>query len=87
MKPTGDVRKLDELGRIVIPIDVRRSFEIKEGTPIEISVDDDRIVLNKFIPRCVFCGGQSVDSGTFGGRVICPPCRDEIGNISFVGHA
>jgi transcriptional pleiotropic regulator of transition state genes len=87
MKPTGDVRKLDELGRIVIPIDVRRSFEIKEGTPIEIAVDDDRIILHKFLPRCVFCGTQSRESGTFGGRVICPSCKEEIGHLPDVGGA
>lgn len=81
MKPTGDVRKLDELGRIVIPIDVRRTFDIREGTPIEISVDDDRIVLNKFFPRCVFCGIQSTESEAFHGRVVCPSCREEIHHL------
>jgi transcriptional pleiotropic regulator of transition state genes len=57
MKSTGIVRKVDELGRIAIPVELRRTMEIAEKDPIEIFVDGDRIVLQKYKPSCVLCGG------------------------------
>ena len=58
MKATGYVRKLDSLGRIVLPKSLRRQLNIKEGDSIEMFVDDQgNVVLDKYIPRCTFCEG------------------------------
>ena len=56
MKATGIVRKVDELGRIVLPIELRRTLDIDIKDPIEIFVDDEYILLKKYEPACVFCG-------------------------------
>lgn len=77
MKPTGVVRKVDELGRIVIPIDLRRAFKIEEKDGLEIFVDNDRIILCKYEPACVFCG-NAADVTRFKEKTVCSEC---IGNI------
>lgn len=77
MKSTGSVRKVDELGRIVIPIDIRQNLDIKVKDPIEIFVDDDMIILRKYQPACIFCG----DAGNvvfFNGKRICQSCLARI---------
>ena len=56
MKATGIIRRVDELGRVVIPIEIRNQFNIVEKDPIEIYVDGSSIVLKKYEPNCVFCG-------------------------------
>lgn len=56
MKATGIVRKVDELGRIVLPIELRRTLDIEIKDPIEIYVDGDYILLRKYEPACIFCG-------------------------------
>lgn len=70
MKATGIVRRVDDLGRVVIPKELRRTYDIKEGDPLEIFVDDDQLVLKKYVgdePRCAFCGTfedvHAVDGG------------------------
>jgi len=67
MKATGIIRKVDELGRIVIPIELRRSLNIKEKDPMEIYVSDDRIILKKYIAEkvCHISGELSEDNLTF----------------------
>ena len=77
MKSTGIVRKLDELGRITIPIELRRTLDIAEKDSLEIYVDDDRIILRKYEPTCVFCG-SSKDVISFKGKNICPTCLNEL---------
>lgn len=77
MKSTGIVRKVDELGRIVLPIELRRTLDIAEKDSIEIYVDDDRIILRKYEPTCVFCG-SSKDVISFKGKNICPNCLNEL---------
>ncbi|MEI3266005.1 MAG: AbrB/MazE/SpoVT family DNA-binding domain-containing protein [Frisingicoccus sp.] len=59
MKSTGIVRKLDELGRITLPIELRRNLNISERDPLEIFVDDERIILKKYEPRDIFTGDMS----------------------------
>lgn len=59
MKSTGIIRKVDDLGRIVLPIELRRTLDIAERDPLEISLDGDRIVLRKVEENCVFCGSSS----------------------------
>ncbi|MDJ0305367.1 AbrB/MazE/SpoVT family DNA-binding domain-containing protein [Dehalobacter sp.] len=56
MKSTGIVRKLDELGRVVLPIELRRNFNINEKDSLEVYVDEDKIILRKYNPGCKCCG-------------------------------
>lgn len=77
MKSTGIVRKVDELGRIVLPIELRRTLDIAEKDSLEIYVDDNRIILKKYEPTCIFCG-NSKDVITFKGKNICPACLSEL---------
>ncbi|HWQ30073.1 MAG TPA: AbrB/MazE/SpoVT family DNA-binding domain-containing protein [Negativicutes bacterium] len=73
MKSTGVVRKVDELGRVVIPIELRRTLGIDEKDPLEIFTEADTIILRKYNPGCVSCG--SVDyKVTKGGVRICQKC-------------
>ncbi|MFT3950751.1 MAG: AbrB/MazE/SpoVT family DNA-binding domain-containing protein [Oscillospiraceae bacterium] len=73
MKSTGIVRKIDELGRIVLPIELRRTFDINVKDAIEIYVDHDMIVLKKFQRSCIFCGsGDDVED--FKTKPICKDC-------------
>ena len=77
MKSTGIVRKVDELGRIVLPIELRRTLDIAEKDELEIYVDEDSIILKKYEPCCIFCG-NSKDVFTFKGKNICPQCMEEL---------
>ncbi len=80
MKATGIVRKVDELGRIVLPIELRRTLDIAERDPLEIYVDGDCIVLKKYQASCVFCNSAH-DVITFKGKSVCPNCLKELGKI------
>ena len=73
MKSTGIVRKVDELGRVVIPIELRRTLGIKIKDALEIYVDGERIVLKKYEPACIFCG-NATGTKQFSGRIICQEC-------------
>ena len=75
LKSTGIVRKVDELGRVVIPIELRRTLSIEEKDALEIYVDADKIILKKYEPACVFCGNAD-DVVTFRGKNICRHCLD-----------
>ena len=77
MKATGIVRKVDDLGRIVLPIELRRSLGIDVKDPIEIYVDEDTIILRKHDPACVFCGGTK-DIISYRGKNICTECAKEL---------
>lgn len=77
MKSTGIVRKVDELGRVVIPIELRRTLEIAEKDALEIYVDGEQIILKKYAPACIFCG-QAKDVEIFKGKNICPSCLEEL---------
>ena len=73
MKSTGIVRRVDELGRIVVPIEMRRALDIGERETMEISVEGDGIVLRRAHVGCVFCDGNK-DISAFRGKNICPKC-------------
>ncbi len=73
MKSTGIVRKVDGLGRIVIPMELRNTFGIEEKEPMEIYVDGDTIILKKYEPNCIFCGEVRNVIG-FKGKLICMKC-------------
>ena len=77
MKSTGIVRKMDNLGRIVIPIELRRTLEIAERDPVEIYVEDDRIILKKYEPACVFCADAS-NVINYRGKNICRSCLEKL---------
>lgn len=81
MKSTGIVRKMDELGRVVIPIEIRNQFKIAEKDPIEIFVDGSTIVLKKFEPNCIFCGGTK-NLITYNEKQICEKCLKKIGDLA-----
>lgn len=73
MKPTGIVRKLDSLGRIVLPVELRRTLEIEDNDPIEIFSEGNTIILKKYQPACIFCGNAK-DVFTYKSRSVCPDC-------------
>lgn len=73
MKSTGIIRKVDELGRIVLPIELRRTLDIAERDELEIYMDNDRIVLQKFEPSCVFCA-SSDGLVSYRGKNVCREC-------------
>jgi transcriptional pleiotropic regulator of transition state genes len=77
MKSTGIVRKLDQLGRIVIPKELRTTFDIKETDPIEIFVDGTDIVLRKYQQTCVFCG-EADNLVEFNDKVVCSSCLKKL---------
>jgi transcriptional pleiotropic regulator of transition state genes len=77
MKSTGVVRKIDELGRIVLPSELRRVFGIREGDELDISVDGDRIILQKRRDVCLFCSAESPEI-EFKGRRVCRDCAGEL---------
>lgn len=77
MQSTGIVRRIDELGRIVIPIDLRRNLNIDSCDPMEIFVGEEEIILKKFVQSCVFCG-KSEDTFQFKNQYICRECQEEL---------
>ncbi|MBR5218481.1 MAG: AbrB/MazE/SpoVT family DNA-binding domain-containing protein [Clostridia bacterium] len=77
MKSTGIVRRVDELGRVVLPIELRRNLDIAEKDALEIYVDGNMIVLKKYEPACIFCG-DAKDVFIFKGKNVCPACAAEL---------
>ena len=80
MKSTGMVRKVDELGRIVLPIELRRTLNIDIKDPLEIYVDGESIMLKKYQPACVFCG-SSDDIKQVKGKNVCAACIKELAEL------
>ncbi|MBE6940155.1 MAG: AbrB/MazE/SpoVT family DNA-binding domain-containing protein [Ruminococcaceae bacterium] len=77
MKAIGIVRKMDELGRIVLPVELRRTLDIAERDTLEIYVEGSAIVLKKYRPTCIFCNGNK-DIQEFRGKNVCGKCRKEL---------
>ena len=77
MKSTGVVRKLDTLGRVVIPIELRKTMGIDIKDTLEIYTEGDEIILKKYEPGCVFCG-DARNVSLFKGKNICPKCMKEL---------
>ena len=73
MKSTGIIRKADDLGRIVLPIELRRVLDISERDELEIYMENDRIILQKFEPACLFCG-SSRNLVTYRSKNVCQEC-------------
>lgn len=77
MKSTGMVRRVDELGRIVLPAEIRQSMGIQVKDTLEIFTENDRIVLQKYHPSCIFC--DNVDNVVqFNQKLICTECLEKI---------
>ncbi len=80
MKSTGIVRKIDHLGRIVLPIELRRVLDIDRDSSLEIYVENEMVILKKYQPTCVFCQSNE-DVCEYKGRNICAACRKEISQL------
>lgn len=78
MKSTGIVRRVDELGRIVLPVELRRTLNITEKDSLEIYVDGRGIMLRKYEPACIFCNSAK-DITVFKGKNVCARCVQEMG--------
>ena len=79
MKSTGIVRNVDNLGRIVLPIELRRTFHIEVGDPVELFVQGDKIILRRYQPGCIFCGKEN-NLRTFGDYKVCESCVSALQN-------
>ena len=77
MKSTGMVRKVDELGRIVLPAEIRQSMDIQVRDSLEIFTDEGRVILQKYQPSCSFCNNAD-EIVLFSGKRICRSCLDEL---------
>ena len=77
MKSTGIVRRVDELGRIVLPIELRRTLDIGEKDSLEIYVEGSSIVLKKYMPSCIFCN-DTKGIVNYKGKNICAACMREL---------
>ena len=77
MKSTGIVRKVDELGRIVLPIEMRRTLDIAEKDALEIYVEGSSVILKKYKPSCIFCDAEK-DVTELNGKNVCPKCLKEL---------
>lgn len=80
MKSIGIVRKVDKLGRIVLPVELRKTLGIGDKDDLEIAVNGDQVVLRKYNPACTFCDGIK-EIGVFRGKNICMNCLRELQQI------
>ena len=80
MKSTGIVRRVDELGRIVLPIEMRRTLDIGEKDALEIYVEGSSVILKKYKPSCIFCD-RGKDITEFKGKNVCPKCLKELKSL------
>ena len=80
MKSTGIVRKVDELGRVVIPIETRRTLGLNEKDQVEIFIDGENIILKKYEPSCIFCNEMN-NVINYKGKIICNNCLEEMKSI------
>lgn len=71
------IRRVDDLGRIVIPVELRRMLELENGQDVSITVQADALVLRKFMPGCVFCG-EWEQLAVFEGKHVCASCRNRL---------
>ena len=77
MKSTGMVRPVDELGRIVLPKEIRTHFDLSPKDSVEIFTDGERIILQKYMPACIFCGNAD-NVVFFNNKRICTECLKKI---------
>ncbi len=77
MKATGVIRRVDELGRVVLPMELRRELDIGERDPLEVSLEGEAIVLRKAIRRCIFCGREQPVL-EYRGKRLCAACLQDL---------
>lgn len=77
LKPVGNITKVDKLGRILIPVNVRRMLGLSEGSQLEVLTDENSLVLRKYIPQCIFCANDE-DLIEYKDSFICKRCLDEL---------
>ena len=77
MKSTGIVRRIDDLGRVVLPVELRRTLNLEVRDPVEIFIDGDAIVLRKYDAACLFCGAPH-DLLSYRGKQICRSCLRQL---------
>ena len=80
MKKSGDLCTIDKLGRILIPVKLRRKFDLNPDDVLELYTDEERIILQRYIPYCVFCSNQD-DLTEFGKKYVCKNCIEKLTNI------
>jgi len=80
MKSTGMIRQLDPLGRVVLPIELRRTLDINPKDTLEIYVDGDRVILQKYEPNCYFCGSNH-GLISYKDKQICKHCLNDLKNL------
>ena len=80
MKSTGIIRRVDELGRVVIPMEIRNQFNIVEKDPIEIYVEGSCIVLKKYEPNCTFCGNTK-NLVEYKDKLVCDKCTSLLNSL------
>ena len=80
MKTIGIIRKLDSLGRIVIPKEMRELLEINSEDAVEITQEADRIILKKYAPACIFCQ-RNGDVTEYKGKSVCKACLKELSDL------
>ena len=80
MKKTGISRRLDKLGRVVLPIELRRGLDWNEHDRVEIFIEDDRVILQKYEPNCLFCGGTK-NLKEFRGKQVCARCVEKMSGL------
>ena len=80
MKSTGVIRQIDELGRFVLPVEIRRALNINIKDHLEIHTDNDSIILKKYQPACLFCGSAE-DNLLFEGKRVCRACLEKLKKI------
>ena len=90
MRSLGIVRKMDQLGRLVIPKETRRVFNLNEGDPVEIFTDGDKIIIKKYAQGCQCCGNMEIKIGkceacnkmaklnNMYGKLVCKGCKEQI---------
>ncbi len=82
MKATGIVRQVDKLGRIVIPMEIRKKFDVVDDEDsFEIFVEDDKIVLKKYQPGCLFCG-ETDNTVSLKGHIVCRECTKKLADLA-----
>lgn len=81
MKSTGIVRRVDELGRVVIPIELRKQLSISEKDPIEISTSGNSIILRKYEDACIFCG-KNKNLSTYRDKLVCSKCLNGLTTLA-----
>lgn len=77
MKSTGVVRRIDDLGRIVLPIEIRKNLNIGNRDAVEIFIDEDKVILKKYEPACIFCDNAD-DVILYRNKLVCRECVDKL---------